>query len=176
MKVDNEIAIIEAEISDAKAHLLEIEAAMGLLQQAGMFENGVLPNFQWQARNGSAEKKYLYLMFHTAGDGVYTGPDGKRKVYLGCDEAKIADVRRLESNTKLWRGIRDKSIELRAWINSRLHDLEIINERVVYLLEKSRSWPSSYIPSPKFGTNQNNQVKISPIGDEVLAPAALAGK
>lgn len=62
MSLDNIVQLTEANITAAKEHLAEIEAARGLLQKAGMYP--AAPHFQWQRREELGEARYLYLMFH----------------------------------------------------------------------------------------------------------------
>ena len=143
--IDAQIKLIEAELDVARVHLEEIEAACEALKQTGMFDS--LPHFQWQARNGEEEKRYLYLVYRQNGVN-YAGPNGQRKVYVGCDPAKTAEARRMERNTTTWKGLRLRAFELRRWIECRELDLKFITKTVDRLAAEARKWPCTPIPAP----------------------------
>lgn len=137
--LDNKIKLIQANILAAQEHLLEIEAAMHLLEQKGMYP--AVPHFQWQNRGGDGQ--YLYCIFRQNGNGDYTGPGGKRKLYIGANEANIKEAKRLTRNRENWERLKEHKSQVTIWINGcqgRLLSLEREADRV---LEQSQRWPKT---------------------------------
>lgn len=118
---------------------MEIEAAMHLLEQKGMYP--AVPHFQWQNRGGDGQ--YLYCIFRQNGNGDYTGPGGKRKLYIGANEANIKEAKRLTRNRENWERLKEHKSQVTIWINGcqgRLLSLEREADRV---LEQSQRWPKT---------------------------------
>lgn len=174
--IDDQIIQILTQINAATDHQTEIQAACNLIKEAGMFDS--LPHFQYQARDGSEEKKYLYLIFRQSDSGAYHGPDGKRKVYIGADPLKIAEARRLAHNYDLYQSLRAKEIELSHWIGYKKLELKRLEESVGQLLAASKKWPCTRIPSPQFAHAEENPLHPTPnpIGAKPGAALALAGQ
>lgn len=139
--IDAKIKLIHANIEAAKEHLLEIEAAMALLERAGMYP--AVPHFQWQSRPGS-EGRYLYCIFRQNGDGSYTGPDGKKKLYIGTNEANINEARRLTNNRAEWERFREHKLQLLVWINDCDGQLVALEREADRILEAS--WKQYNLP------------------------------
>lgn len=174
--LDDKIKLIEAELALASEHWSEIKTACELIMQAGMFDS--LPHFQYQARDGSEEKKYLYLIFRQGNGGAYHGPDGKRKVYIGADPLKIAEARRMAKNYELYQSLKAKEIELRRWIDYRRLDIERLNQSAEQLLASSKKWPCTPIPAPHFAQTEGGLLHPipKPVGAKPGAAPALAGE
>ena len=104
------------ELVKAKAHLAEVRSTMEALEQAGMYP--AVPSEQWQGRNGGP-KRYLYMLFGTnRHTGRYEGPDGKRKLYVGCKGKNIAEARRLAENRRRWEDLERTAKVLDGWIST----------------------------------------------------------
>lgn len=123
---------IHTGIEAAQAHLARLRQAMDALEEAGMYP--AIPTEQWQGRNGS-EPVYLYMIFRfDHRRGGYTGPDSKRKVYVGNKPARIAEARRLAKNREIWERLRSTSRRLGGWLAGMESDLS----NLVY---RSKNWP-----------------------------------
>jgi hypothetical protein len=127
---------IAASLSNAIQHEQEIAAAMLELEQAGIYP--AIASEQWQARGGG-EAKYLYMLFRLdPSTGTYTGPDSKRKLYIGADEIKIAEARRLNANRRAWEALQSHRNHLRLFIDSRKREIASV-------AANARRWPRTYI-------------------------------
>lgn len=135
--IDQKITLVQANIRAAQDHLLEITDAMTLLEQAGMYP--AVPHFQWQDRNGDG--KYLYLIFRQNGDGSHTGPDGKKKVYIGSNEDKIEEARRLVKNREAWEKLHAQQTDLARWIRMCESKLLTLQRDADSLLKFSNEFP-----------------------------------
>lgn len=140
--LDNQILLIETELDFAQSRLAEIEQSMRLLKLAGMYDSE--PHFQWQSRNDNG--RYLYLIFRQNADGSYSGPDGKRKVYIGCNESNIAEATRLTQNYKAYCSLQNKANELKRWIRDYQYELENLEKQIARLVRESKRWPGCAIP------------------------------
>lgn len=107
------IQSIQAAILGAFEHLGEIETGLSHLEAAGMYP--AVPTEQWQRRNGNGE--YLYMIFRKGKNGEYQGPDGKRKVYIGCKAEAIGEARRLAANRRKYERLTAQRNEVIRWIN-----------------------------------------------------------
>ena len=137
--LDNKIKLIQVNIQAAQDHLLEIEAAMRLLEQKGMYP--AVPHFQWQTRGGDGQ--YLYCIFRQNGNGEYTGPGGKRKLYIGADEAKIKEAKRMTANRENWERLKEHKSQVTIWINGCQNRLTSLEREADRVLEQSERWPKS---------------------------------
>lgn len=130
--------VIEASLDEAGARLDGMREQMEGLEKAGMYP--AVPTEQWQARNGSANR-YLYMLFrYSVVMGGYSGPDGKRKVYVGCKDERILEARRLVENRVHWEGVDGEMKRLRYWVKRFRRDLE-------GLVRQAKTAPSGLGPS-----------------------------
>ncbi len=83
---------IHNSLDAAEQNLYAIQDEMERLERHGMYPP--VPTEQWQARNGG-EKTYLYMLFTLDwATGEYSGPDSKRRIYVGSKPARIQQARR----------------------------------------------------------------------------------
>lgn len=141
MSLDNTIKLIQANIQAAKEHLEQIEAAMTLVETAGMYP--AVPHFQWQRREELGEARYLYLVFRQNGNGGYMGPDGKKKVYIGADPSKIEEAKRLVCNRERHDWLSVQKSRLRGWIIMTENQIGQLDIKAKSLLADSQKWPKS---------------------------------
>lgn len=128
MMADRELGemfrVIESALDEAGARLYGMGEEMEHLEVEGMY--CAVPSEQWQGRNGSS-RKYLYMLFRysydVGGVGGFQGPDGKRKVYVGCKEERIREARGLAKNRVKWEGLQRDSQGLERWIERMRSDL-----------------------------------------------------
>lgn len=129
---------IRANMAQAEQKLEEIKAAMGRLEQAGMYP--AIAHEQWQTRPNS-QGEYLYMTFRKNGDGSYKGPDGRRKVYVGADPEQIAEARRLNRNRETWEELKTRKDDLEMWLMWRKGDLDKLLWELTNLVEKTSRSP-----------------------------------
>jgi hypothetical protein len=137
------LVCIRENLSGAAHHLHEILQVMNGLEQAGMYP--AIPTEQWQDRDGKG--KYLYMLFRQDGYGVYTGPDGKRKLYVGADPEKIAEARRLTANRRRWEDLKAAAGKIDRWLKARQCDIE-------YLARNCQQWPRIDLGLPVANVDQ----------------------
>lgn len=126
MNYDGDLKTINDSLAAALAHRAELAQALAEIEAAGMYPSE--PSEQWQDRGGSGQ--YLYMLFRLAPDGqTYQGPDGKRKVYVGADPARIAEARRLAANRGRWGQARQAARALDQWIELRQSELHSLAAR-----------------------------------------------
>ncbi len=102
---------------EAQQRLAEIVDAKAALDAAGMYP--AVPTQDWQARGADPDdKRYLYLCFPADGDGGYTSPTGKRKVYIGVDPDKQAEAVRLARNRRRFEDLERQQAAVQGWIAS----------------------------------------------------------
>lgn len=142
---------IRKNLAGVTHHLHEILRAMNELEQAGMYP--AIPTEQWQTRNGSGQ--YLYMLFRQDRYGVYTGPDGKRKLYVGADPEKIAEARRLVANRRRWEELKAAAEKVDRWLKARQGDIE-------YLARNCQQWPCIELGLPVASGDQG----VSPNREE----------
>lgn len=140
--LDEKIKQVQENINAAAAHLRQIEGAMALLEQAGMYP--AIPHFQLQERNGSGE--YLYLLFRQNHNGSYTGPGGKRKLYIGADPKKQDEARRLTHRREIWEELRAAKISLQGWITINEAKIARIDAEISRYTLESKNFPKSKLP------------------------------
>lgn len=153
--LDNKIKLIRVNIQAARDHIAEIEGAMSLLEQAGMYP--AIPHFQWQTRNGDGQ--YLYLLFRQNHDGTYAGPDGKRKVYIGANEKHVEAARQLARNRQTWEQLKAEKLTLFTYITvceGKLLNLEREADRT---LDYSQKWPRAILPQIETAGHVAEQTK-----------------
>jgi len=102
------------QLGRAETMIRDMQSQIIALEEEGMF--AAVPHFQWQARNGSDEKKYLYLVFRQDSTGAYEGPDGKRKVYVGTDTDKIAEAQTMSTNRMVFEKLVFQIKHLQRWL------------------------------------------------------------
>lgn len=134
----DELTAINAALDAAECHRGELARKMAALELAGMYP--AIPAEQWQDRGGAGQ--YLYMIFRLGPDGQYLGPDGKRKVYVGNDPARIAEARRLAENRRRWEVAQQARQELERWIADRRQDLKDLGLSVANLARRSERWPT----------------------------------
>lgn len=122
---------IREQLQAAIEHLEVICQEMVRLEQAEMYPS--VPHEQWQARDGG-EAKYLYMLFHQSRDGQYEGPEGKRKLYVGCDPERIKEARRLAKNRRRYNQLDRLSHNLQSWITREVF-------QVRHLAHELTRWP-----------------------------------
>jgi hypothetical protein len=135
--LDEKIKLVQDNIDSARQHLQRIEGAMALLEQVGMYP--AVPHFQLQERNGSGE--YLYLLFRQNHDGSYTGPGGKRKLYIGADPKKQDEARLFTHRRETWEDLRTAKIQLEAWIRMSESKITRLEAEVSHYVNDSRNYP-----------------------------------
>ena len=135
--IDPKVTLVQTNIQAAKEHLADIQDAMDLLEQAGMFP--ALPHFQWQDRG--SDGRYLYLIFRQNGDGSHTGPDGKKKVYIGANQDKIEEAKRLVKNREMWEELQFQKTDLTRWIRMCESKLLTLQRDADSLLKFSNEFP-----------------------------------
>lgn len=140
--LDEKIKQAQDNINAAAAHLRQIEGAMALLEQAGMYP--AIPHFQFQERNGSGE--YLYLLFRQNHDGSYTGPGGKRKLYIGADPKKQDEARRLTHRREIWEELKTAKTQLEAWMVINKAKIIRIEAEISRFTLETKNFPKSKLP------------------------------
>ena len=100
-------------LADAEALIRQIQEQITTLEAEGMYP--AVPKFQWQSRG--SEARYLYLVFRQGSDGQYLGPEGKRKLYIGCDEVKIQEAQRLTHNRTMYESLHLTMNRLQRWLD-----------------------------------------------------------
>lgn len=107
-------------LAAAEAHMERIRQMMDRIQQEGMYD--AVPTESWQDRGGRGV--YLYHYFPQNPRGIdHLGPDGKKKVYVGVDKARIAEARRLANNTRRYQSLARSASTLARWLGHRHDDL-----------------------------------------------------
>jgi len=77
-----------------------------------------IPTESWQERGGRG--KYLYMLFPSDKRGAgYSGPGGKRKVYVGNKPERIAAARQLAANRRRYEDLQRARRNLLQWIDAR---------------------------------------------------------
>jgi len=101
-------------VESAYQHRDEINRAIA--QVGEMYP--AIPTESWQDRNGKG--KYLYMLFSVdcSGSG-YSGPGGKRKVYIGNKPDCIKKARQLAENRRRYEKLQRARRELVNWITRR---------------------------------------------------------
>lgn len=74
-----------------------------------------IPTESWQDRNGTG--KYLYMLFSGNRHGGYSGPGGKRKLYVGNKPDRITEARRLAANRRRYDELQRARRNLIYWID-----------------------------------------------------------
>lgn len=142
--VDPFLETIREQLQAAQDHLALVCQEMVRLEGAGMYPS--VPHEQWQTRNGG-EARYLYMLFRAGRDGEYLGPDGKRKVYVGCDQDKITEARRLKKNRLVYDRLERLSDNLHHWITREVF-------AVRHLADQTRHWPNDEMLLGRPGAGQ----------------------
>jgi hypothetical protein len=140
--LDEKIKLIQENIDSAKQHIQQIEDAMALLEQAGMYPS--IPHLQLQERNGRGV--YLYLLFRQKYDGSYAGPGGKRKLYIGADPKKQDEARRIIHRMENWNELKMAKIQLEAWITINEAKITRIDAEISRYALESKNFPKFKLP------------------------------
>ncbi len=123
INVDDFLETIREQLQAAQDHLEVVCTDMVRLEQAGMYPS--VPHEQWQGRDGG-DAKYLYMLFRQGRDGQYEGPEGKRKLYVGCDPERITEARRLAKNRKRYQHLATLSRHLQSWLTQKVYDVRFL--------------------------------------------------
>lgn len=102
------------------------------LEKAGFYYPR--PREDWQERESG---QYLYLHFHSDGNGAYAGPNGKRKIYIGNKAQKIAEAQAMIGRGAEWRDAKNKARDLKYLVDSLEQDLDNVDMSLKHLLTKS---------------------------------------
>lgn len=130
MDTEQLLQTIAANLETAQKHLDDIHQEIEHLAVIGMYPS--LPTEQWQNRGGAGQ--YLYMLFRQDRNGQYTGPDGKRKLYVGADPVKIAEARRLAKNRRRYEELCEAARQVEQWLKSQEYQIE-------RLAKDSGRWP-----------------------------------
>jgi len=115
----NRVAQFQEGVEAAYRHLAAIDRAIA--QVGEMYP--AIPTESWQERNGKG--KYLYMLFSANRyGGGYSGPDGKRKLYIGNKPARIEAARRLAANRRRHEGLQRARTGLVVWIGNQKRALD----------------------------------------------------
>ncbi len=126
--------VIEGVLDEAAVRLRGLKEEMEGLEKSGMYP--AVPTEQWQSRNGSG-RRYLYMLFrYSRAMGGYSGPGGKRKVYVGCKEERIAEARRLVENRLRWEEVEKEVRRVEWWVTGFRRDLKKLVGRAGTLRER----------------------------------------
>jgi len=138
--LDHKVQKIQENIAAAKGKLEEVDNAIDLINSLGHYPSRGKES--WQRRKNSS-KKYLFMIFRGDGQGGHTGPDGKRKIYIGSedDRESIEEARRLNRNYRTWQSLTSERSKLNNWIISMGYDLREFERRADSLLELSAKIP-----------------------------------
>jgi hypothetical protein len=147
------LVCIRENLAGAAHRLHEISQVMNGLEQTGMYP--AIPTEQWQDRDGKG--KYLYMLFRQDRNGVYTGPDGKRKLYVGTDPEKIAEAHRLAANRRRWEELRAAARQLDIWLKARQGDME-------HLARNCQQWPHTDLGLPVANVDQAASPNVELLG------------
>lgn len=91
---------IMEQVARLERALSAIQRDMAELEVAGMY--AAVPTESWESRSNTdhGEARYLRMLFP---NGVL--PGGRRKLYVGCDPAKIRKARKLAGNRRRWEAL-----------------------------------------------------------------------
>jgi hypothetical protein len=120
MDIEVSLGMIASNFKTAQKHLHHIHLLMERLEQTGMYP--AIPTEQWQDRDGKG--KYLYMLFRQDGNGQYTGPEGKRKVYVGSPDQKIKEAQQMAANRRRWEELEMAAQRLRQWLSLYRSEIE----------------------------------------------------
>lgn len=127
----DQLTTITENIQAAKDHLDRLRHAMAALEADGMYP--AVPSREvWEDRGGAAE--YLYLHFSTDRYGNFQGPDGKRKIYVGCKPEKLEQARRKIRNREHYNQLETIERRLNSWLANIERDLQS-------LTRQAENWP-----------------------------------
>lgn len=111
-------------VDDVLIHLSNVRVVMEILESDGMYP--AVPREQFESRN-DRDPIYLHMIFRrNRYTGKYEGPGGKRKIYVGCKESKIAAARKLVANRLRYNELFDHSLKLTSWLSRVDHSLTAI--------------------------------------------------
>lgn len=137
MDTERALQAVVTNLEAAQKHLDDIHQEMEYLEAIGMYPS--VPTEQWQDRGGAGQ--YLYMLFRQDGHGQYTGPNGKRKLYVGSLHRKIEEARRLAANRRQWEDLSETARDLKRWIEGRKYDIE-------HLANGCQRWPQADLGLP----------------------------
>jgi hypothetical protein len=90
---------IRATIDHATSTLNFIRHETTKLKRYGIYPS--VPIEQW--RNHHGRPRFLYMLFRRdPASDRHLGPDGRRKLYIGCDKARIAEARATVMRTRVY--------------------------------------------------------------------------
>jgi len=115
----NRVAQFQEGVEAAYRHLAAIER---FIAQIGEMYPAI-PTESWQERNGKGQ--YLYMLFSANRyGGGYSGPDGKRKIYIGNKPKRIEAARRLARNRRSYEELQRARQALMTWIGNQKRALD----------------------------------------------------
>lgn len=118
--ITTQLHAIGHHLAGAQAHLARIQQMMDRIAQEGMYD--AVPTESWQDRGGPG--RYLYHYFPQDRTGAsYLGPDGKKKLYIGVEPARIKEARRLAHNRRRYNTLNQAAAALQRWLGYRQTDL-----------------------------------------------------
>jgi hypothetical protein len=84
---------------------------------------------------------YLHHYWRQDGRGGHEGPGGKRKTYVGCKVARIAEARRLVENRRRWEALERTRERLESWLDALGNDVAALAENAASLARESGEYP-----------------------------------
>ncbi len=112
---------ISQDLERLEMELAEMREQRERLEEAGMYPG--IPTESWQSRNGS-ETEYLRLIFPRGTPDIPAGSGGRKRLYIGCDPAKIEEARRMVANREQWEGVDREVAKLEHFLDMRKARLE----------------------------------------------------
>ena len=129
----------------AHKHRNEIAEQLADLKQRLFYQ--AIPRQVWEPRTEGGEE-YLYLIFpQNRYSSTYTGPDGKRKLYVGRDQERIKDVREAIKRTGLIAQLEDELSEADSLIANAQNYLAESVRVSQAMLRRLHLSPESHIPN-----------------------------
>jgi hypothetical protein len=114
---------IRDEMVRLESALAGMRLQMERLEEAGMYP--AVPSESWESRSNSThgEARYLRLVFPSRAPGP-------RKVYVGCDPAKITEARKRASNRRAWEWLDREATRLDRFLRMQRAGLERVAREV----------------------------------------------
>jgi hypothetical protein len=141
---------IHGQIIAVVEYMAEIDAALEVLDEAGMYP-AVPSREAWEPR-GDSPPVYVNLYWRQKKrGGGFAGPEGKRKLYIGCKPERIAEARRLAENRRRWEALMETRDQLEEWLRSFGNGVTALLDDAQSLSQASNSYPqqdlSRFVPA-----------------------------